>query len=175
MANGWWHRVRGRIADLPWAGLAGKGVVWGAAFGALAWIGAGAAQRVTPAREAVPLLPRTSASAFFGATPTASSPGPPCRDKAEHVEGGVLPDGRVVLNRAGAADLTKLPGIGEKRARAIVELRDRLGGKFRSLRDLLRVRGIGLAMLRRIEPHAVLDAPQGEAAAPAASGAALSG
>ncbi len=138
-------------------------MVWTAAFGGLAWIGVGAAQRVTPAQAAAPPIPSATATATFAAAPSASSQAVPCRRNDEHAPDGVLADGRVVLNRAGVADLTKLPGIGEKRARAILALRDRLG-RFRSLRDLLRVRGIGLAMLRRIEALVVIDPPADPAA-----------
>lgn len=65
-------------------------------------------------------------------------------------------DGRVILNRAGLAELQRLPGIGAKRARAILELRQRLG-RFRRASDLLRIKGIGPRLLERISPHLVLD------------------
>jgi competence protein ComEA len=70
----------------------------------------------------------------------------------------VLPDGRVVLNAATAEDLCRLPGIGPARAAKILELRAKLGG-FRSVRQLLRVRGIGPRTLKRLSPLLVLDAP----------------
>ncbi|HEU4409992.1 MAG TPA: helix-hairpin-helix domain-containing protein, partial [Polyangiaceae bacterium] len=71
---------------------------------------------------------------------------------------GVLPDGRVVLNAANEDDLKRLPGVGPTRAKAILALRSRLG-RFRSLNDLRRVKGIGRRSLERLRPHAVLDAP----------------
>jgi competence protein ComEA len=71
---------------------------------------------------------------------------------------GVLADGRVVLNEASETELTKLPGIGPTRARAILALRQRLT-KFRAVEDLLRVKGIGRKMLRRLRPSVVLDRP----------------
>ncbi|HQK17247.1 MAG TPA: helix-hairpin-helix domain-containing protein, partial [Polyangiaceae bacterium] len=65
-------------------------------------------------------------------------------------------------NAASAEELCKLPGIGPARAAKIVELRGKLGG-FRSVRQLLRVKGIGPRMLKRLTPLVVLDAPvQGE-------------
>ncbi len=67
-------------------------------------------------------------------------------------------DGRVILNLAAATDLRKLPGIGAKRAVAILKLRDRLG-KFRRVKDLLRIRGIGFRLLKRIKPLVVIDPP----------------
>jgi competence protein ComEA len=62
----------------------------------------------------------------------------------------------VVLNRADAAELRRLPGVGAKRAEAIVLLRQRLG-RFRRPNDLLRVKGIGPRTLERMLPHLVLD------------------
>lgn len=72
---------------------------------------------------------------------------------------GVLPDGRVVLNEASAEQIDKLPGIGLKKAEAIVALRTKLGGKFRRLEDLTRIKGIKRKALERLRPHVVLDAP----------------
>jgi competence protein ComEA len=78
----------------------------------------------------------------------------------------------IVLNRAGLDDLMRLPGIGRKRAQAIVELRERLG-RFVRPSDLLRVRGIGTKALARLLPLVVIDAsPPHEALSGAASGAA---
>jgi len=68
-------------------------------------------------------------------------------------------DGKVILNLASVTDLVRLPGIGQKRGQAIVELRKRLGGRFRRVRDLLRIRGIGYRTMKRIEPLVVLDPP----------------
>jgi competence protein ComEA len=65
-------------------------------------------------------------------------------------------DAPVVLNRADAAELQRLPGVGVKRAEAILALRQRLG-RFRRPSDLLRVKGIGPRTLERMLPHLVLD------------------
>jgi competence protein ComEA len=61
--------------------------------------------------------------------------------------------------RATADNLRRLPGVGEKRATAIVALRARLGGHFRAVEDLLKVKGIGRATLRRLRPLVHLDPP----------------
>ncbi|HTQ08405.1 MAG TPA: helix-hairpin-helix domain-containing protein [Polyangiaceae bacterium] len=74
--------------------------------------------------------------------------------------GAVTPDGKVILNLADASDLRHLPGIGAKRAEAILALRAKLGGRFKRLAELLRVKGIGPKGLKKIEPHVVLDAPK---------------
>ena len=71
---------------------------------------------------------------------------------------GITADGKVILNAASADELTRLPGIGKRRAEAIVELRTRLK-RFRRVQDLLRVKGIGPRSLKRLMPHMVLDTP----------------
>jgi competence protein ComEA len=65
----------------------------------------------------------------------------------------------VVLNLATEEDLVKLRGVGPTRAKAILTLRDRLGGKFKSINDLLRVKGLGRKTLERLRPTLLLDAP----------------
>lgn len=56
---------------------------------------------------------------------------------------------RVSLNTASAVELAQLPGIGPKRARAIVEDRQQ-HGPYRRLDDLTRVRGIGPRLVERL-------------------------
>jgi competence protein ComEA len=68
-------------------------------------------------------------------------------------------DGKVILNLASAEDLRHLPGVGPKRADAILALRVRLG-RFKQVSDLLRVKGIGVRGLKKLTPHVVLDAPR---------------
>ena len=75
---------------------------------------------------------------------------------------GVTADGKVILNQAGFDDLRHLPGIGPKRAQAILDLKKRLG-RFRKGTELLRVRGIGPRTLRKLQPHFVIDAPKAPA------------
>jgi len=69
------------------------------------------------------------------------------------------PDDPVFLNTATVDDLRRLPGIGEKRANAIVALRARLGGRFHAVEDLLKVKGIGRTSLKRLRPLVRLDPP----------------
>ena len=69
---------------------------------------------------------------------------------------GASPDDPVVLNAATETDFMRLPGIGAKRAGAIVALRTRLG-RFRAVEDLLKVKGIGRATLKRMRPLLRLD------------------
>lgn len=70
----------------------------------------------------------------------------------------ITSDGRVILNEATVRELTTLPGVGEKRAEAILELRARLG-RFDKPAQLLRVRGIGPKSLAKLTPKFVLDRP----------------
>ncbi|MBI4186573.1 MAG: helix-hairpin-helix domain-containing protein [Chloroflexi bacterium] len=57
---------------------------------------------------------------------------------------------KVDINQAEAWLLQALPGIGEVRARAIIDYRRRNGG-FRSVSDLLKVEGIGASIYEEIE------------------------
>jgi competence protein ComEA len=64
----------------------------------------------------------------------------------------------VYLNSATAAELHRLPGVGQKRAEAIVALRNKLG-HFRQIEDLLKVKGIGRSSLKKLRPLVRLDPP----------------
>jgi competence ComEA-like helix-hairpin-helix protein len=58
---------------------------------------------------------------------------------------------RVDINKASLSEISKLPGISEGIAAAVVEERDRLG-RFRSPGELLGVKGIKGKRLRKILP-----------------------
>ena len=62
---------------------------------------------------------------------------------------------RLNINTASAADLTALPGIGEKKAAAIVAYRD-ANGTFTKVEQLLQVDGIGEGILEKIRPYICL-------------------
>jgi len=64
--------------------------------------------------------------------------------------------GVVNINTASAAELEMLPGIGASRAKAMIEAREAKGG-FKSLDDLLAVKGIGEASLAKLRPHLTLE------------------
>ncbi len=104
----------------------------------------------------------TDAAADIGlavATPAASPPAPIApATPGSGAHGAATPDDPVILNTAVADDLRRLPGIGQKRADAILALRGRLG-RFRAIEDLLKVKGIGRATLKRLRPLVRLDAP----------------
>jgi len=64
---------------------------------------------------------------------------------------GKAPWGRLDLNRATEEELKDLPRIGPELARRIVSYR-RENGPFRSVDDLLKVKGIGPKTLKQIRP-----------------------
>ena len=65
-------------------------------------------------------------------------------------------DDPVYLNDATLEDLRRLPGVGEKRGLAILELRHKLG-RFHQIEDLLHVKGVGRSTLKRLRPLVRLD------------------
>jgi competence protein ComEA len=143
---------------------------------ALAAIGASSLARgsgvplVAASASARPAPPNTAAASLvapgveekrYGADARNSAPsdggaGPPTNAPS----GAVTADGKIILNLADTSDLRHLPGVGPKRAEAIVALRAKLGGRFKRVSDILRVKGIGPKGLKKIEPLVVLDAPK---------------
>ena len=102
-----------------------------------------------------------SGTAASGSSATAGDSGvvAPTNPIASSTSAGMTEDGKVILNLATLEDLRHLPGVGAKRADAILALRTRLG-HFKHVNDLLRVKGIGVKGLKKILPHIVLDAPK---------------
>ena len=58
---------------------------------------------------------------------------------------------QININEATAAELSGLPGVGEKIAERIIEYRNKKG-PFRSVEDLQNVKGIGKKMFAKIKP-----------------------
>ena len=77
--------------------------------------------------------------------------GPP----ALAADGGAL-SGVVNVNTATAEQLMLLPGIGESKARAILDRRKEQGG-FKSVDELVEVKGIGPAALDKIRPFVAIQ------------------
>ena len=61
---------------------------------------------------------------------------------------------KVNLNTATIEQLLSLPGIGKKKASAIVDYRQK-NGKFKSLEDLTSVKGIGTKMMEKLRDQLV--------------------
>ena len=182
----WWQGVRVRVSSWPsrlacwaWAPLVGKTFGWLVLFVGLAYVGSGSVLRLLGAMPVHELAGPPKAAAALGradapaapptgrATATATSAetelGCNRADAGAAADSGAgggakTADGRTVLNLAEERDLDGLPGIGPKRAQAILALRTELG-RFRKLEDLLRVRGIGRRLLERLRPLVVIDPP----------------
>lgn len=157
-----------RSGSSAWTKPALRVMLAAAALFALAAIGkcatSGAVQAATAVATVEPALSAAlaaseTASVASAPSPSASAPAPAAPEpSAAARHGPASPDDPVVLNQASPEDLQRLPGIGPKRATAIVALRTKLG-RFRQIEDLLRVRGIGRATLKRLKPLVRLDAP----------------
>lgn len=164
------------VAHSVWWPLAGKALAGAVALAALAHVGSGAAANLRAAptssastQSAVP--PRSAQKQGAGQKQRASkkqraapatSAHDPCKrngEPAKPTRDAWTRDGKLILNRANAADFRKLPRIGKKRAEAILALRTKLG-RFKRVRDLLRIRGIGYRMLQALKPLVVVDAPK---------------
>lgn len=77
------------------------------------------------------------------------SSAPPSSEGASASQTSV--DGKINVNIADAAALMDLPGIGAKKAQAIIDYRSSKGA-FRSLSDLGEVKGIGPKLLEKLKP-----------------------
>lgn len=118
-------------------------------------------------RRAAPLFEADSTSVL----PALSKAVAEARADKERRGKALGPSERLDPNTASDVDLDRLPGVGAATALAIVQERMSNGG-FRSLDELLRVRGIGPSTLERIKPHLeVTVIPRGLARRAPASGA----
>ncbi|MFO0644384.1 MAG: helix-hairpin-helix domain-containing protein [Polyangiaceae bacterium] len=70
---------------------------------------------------------------------------------ANGAAGKATPENPVSLNTATFEDLRRLPGVGPKKAEAILALRAKIG-KFRRPEDLMRVKGIGRGTFKKLRP-----------------------
>jgi competence protein ComEA len=129
----------------------------GAPSGALA-AGLGVLSKVEPGRGSGARAPASAASSGPSAPAPSASSAPGADAGAPPPASGVTADGKVILNRATVDEMNLLPGVGPKRAQALVDLRTKLGGRFKRMTDLLRLKGIGPKGLRKIQEKAVLDA-----------------
>jgi competence protein ComEA len=76
-----------------------------------------------------------------------------------------LPPGeRIDLNRASVTELMRIPGVGEKRAQAIVAHRQR--SPFRRAEDVLQVKGLGPVWFGKVKANLSVGAASAPAASP---------
>ena len=81
-----------------------------------------------------------------------------CSATAEESRPHSLLEGEVIdLNAAAVYELQRLPGVGEKRAQAIVAYREE-HGPFRSVEDLTQVSGIGEGILAGLRDYVTVEA-----------------
>jgi competence protein ComEA len=165
-------RLRAAVAGSAWAPLAGRAAAYLCGFVALGLVGSGrlSGWLSPPSRLAIPVaearaapVPSSSASASPPlAASAASDAGAPSEDGGAPEGGGapagqgVSADGKVILNLATEEDLRRLPGVGPKRAKAILALRARLK-RFSRVEDLLKVKGLGRRSLARLRPLVQVD------------------
>ena len=162
-----------RAWSSTWTAMAARvaGVV--VALLVLGWIGRTAAagppspMSVAAAdRDAsAPLLPELAPPDAGAFALTASTPASPASAAAQAAAPGPgAAHGRatttepVYLNHASVDELRRLPGVGPKRAEAILVLRQRLG-RFQRVEDLLRVKGVGRGAVKKWRPLVRLDTP----------------
>jgi competence ComEA-like helix-hairpin-helix protein len=69
-----------------------------------------------------------------------------------------LPAHPIDLNTATVKELEQLPGVGPTTAKAIVDFRSK-GGRFRRVTDLLVIRGISEAKLKKMRPYITVGPP----------------
>ncbi|MGI9039499.1 MAG: ComEA family DNA-binding protein [Gemmatimonadales bacterium] len=89
----------------------------------------------------------------FSGTAVKACPAGTCSVPEPHRSG--LPIPALDLNSASQSELDGLPGIGPARAKAIIELRERIG-RFGSVNELGQVSGLGPAALSRLRDRVVV-------------------
>ncbi len=160
--------ARARIGASAWTAVVVRVGSLAIALVILAWIG----RTVTAAHASVLHLDAdagsasTAGAALSASTPLVPPPGaaPPSVTAASSTTSvsrtRATESDPVFVNHASADELRRLPGVGAKRAEAIITLRQRVG-RFQRIEDLLRVKGIGRATLRKWRTLVRLDAPAG--------------
>ncbi len=97
----------------------------------------------------IPTLEEAEALKEAGEAPEKLVSGTPGSTSSEKRNGDGATD-LININTADIAELCTLPGIGESRARAILEYREKNGG-FQKKEDIMQVSGIGQKMYEKIE------------------------
>ncbi len=181
-----WASLVARVRASTWGPVAARVAAVVIALVVLGWIGRTAAAGPTTtsvaggdrdaSASALPALVANDAGVPIFATTTMTPAGAPAPvgapleipAPASASRGRATPTEPVYLNQASVDELRRLPGVGPKRAEAILILRQRLG-RFQRVEDLLRVKGVGRGAVKKWRPLVRLDAP------PPPSSAALAG
>lgn len=171
-----WTSLVGRVRASTWLAVGARLGAVVVALVVLGWIGrsaaAGPASPMSLAAtdrdasaSALPTLvpldagpPLVATGAALASTATATPAASPVAPSTTGASGRATPDAPVYLNQASVDELRRLPGVGPKRAEAILVLRQRLG-RFQRVEDLLRVKGIGRGAVKKWRPLVRLDAP----------------
>lgn len=95
---------------------------------------------------------KTEAAAVTASTAQAAAPSESKSSSSSQTASGAI----VHLNSANIAALETLPGIGAAKAQAILDYRT-AHGPYKSVNDLLNVKGIGDATLKKLAPQLTLD------------------
>lgn len=171
-----------RVRSSPWAGVVWRGLGLLAALLVLGWIGRSAAAgspnsppfgptdspsppAIGPIASAALAEERDGGASHNAADAQELLPPAPTPPSTAS-RGRASPSDPVFLNDAGEEELRRLPGVGAKRAAAILALRQKLG-HFRRLEDLLRTKGIGRAAIKKWRPLVRLDSSNDKNAADA--------
>lgn len=74
------------------------------------------------------------------------------KEKATTAKGKIASNAKVNINKADASMLQKLSGIGEKKAQAIMDYRNKVG-KIKSVAELSKIDGLGDTTIEKIAPY----------------------
>ncbi len=172
----WLTRAVDRVRSSVWAGPAAKVLLAALALGVLSAIGGSALGGVasadgaarwppTPttgppdARAADPATVPTTSATVLAETVIEARPGDAGAQAAPGpTSAKASAESPVALNSATLEDLRRLPGIGPKKAEAILALRAKLG-RFRRPEELMRVKGIGRGTFKKLRPLVRVDEP----------------
>jgi competence protein ComEA len=151
-----------------WTSLVARAALVAVALGVLSYIGRRAtAATTTPEGPAVGVVdagptanttqvPFAYAGGQAPAIASISSSTTPSAPPTAPSHARATAEDPVYVNQATSDELRRLPGVGAKRAEAIVALRQRVG-RFQRLEDLLRVKGVGRATIRKWRPLVRLE------------------
>jgi competence protein ComEA len=148
-----------RLRASPWTSIFARVLAVAVALAMLAWIG----RAPTANANAPPPIATDAGPPVAPPPPPPPSPSPvtsaPLPSAPPAIaRGRATTDDPVFLNHADETDLRRLPGVGAKRAEAIVALRRRVG-RFQRVEDLMRVKGIGRAAIKKWRPLVRFDSP----------------